>query len=116
MKRRALIRNIGAAGIATAALSGSTAAQRPSIGDLDIERELDVSSVEGWVTLDELLEPDELRALPTHLDPSERLLTVAPEADTITIQDCCAVCCNRQLIDCGCNCCGCDFVEGCTDA
>lgn len=111
MKRRTLIRTVGAAGIATATLSGSGAAtaERPSIDDLGIERELDVASVEGRVTLDTLLEPHDREALPADVDPSEYTVSVAPEADSITVQDCCAICCSQMLeIRCFCTCCTCD--------
>lgn len=110
MKRRTLVRKLGAAGIATTALSAPTAAAGKSpVSELGIERELDVTSVEGRVTLDELLEPHELETLPADVDPSERLLTVAPEADSITVQGCCAICCSQMVeIACDCTCCTCD--------
>lgn len=109
MKRRTLIRNLGVAGIATAAVSGTTtAAEGPSITDLGIRREFDVASIEGQVSLDELLEPDEVAALPADADPTEFSVTVAPEADAITIQDCCLYCCEDELLVCDCICCTCD--------
>lgn len=108
MKRRTLIRQLGAAGIGAAAISGTTAAERPSVSDLDIDRELDVSSVEGWVPLAELLEPAELASLPAGVDPS-RPISVAAEADRITVQDCCTLCCRDARKACECICCECPF-------
>lgn len=110
MKRRTLVQKMGAAGIAMAAVSGPTAAAgRPSVSDLGIERELDVASVEGEVTLDELLEPHERAALPADVDPSEYALAVAPEVDAVTVQDCCPYCCSDQIFRrCLCGCCVCD--------
>lgn len=112
MKRRTLIRKVGAAGIATAALSGSATAERPSVSDLDIDRELDVSSVEGWVPLAELLEPEEVASLPAGVSPS-RPISVAATADSITVQDCCELCCTDARKACECVCCDCTF--GCED-
>ncbi len=113
MKRRTLIRQLGAAGIVTATISGSATAKRPSIGDLDIDREFDVSSVEGWVAIGELLEPEEIASLPAGLNATERI-GVEPEADSITVEDCCAVCCKTALQYECCTCCYCDSFEGCT--
>lgn len=60
MKRRTVMRKLGAAGIGPAAISG-TAAKPSSTADLG---GLSVSSVDGWVTPAELLEPHEIAALP----------------------------------------------------
>lgn len=90
-------------------------AERPSVSDLAIDRELDVSSVEGWVAVEELLEPEELASLPAGADPAERI-AVAPDADAITLGHCCAICCGQVLEMPDCPCYTCDFIEGCTDA
>lgn len=102
------MRKIGATGVA-AALSGPTAAaERASIADLDVERELDVASVDGLVAIGELLEPHEIAALPDGIDPAEPI-AVAAEADTITVQDCCDPCCSDPREACDCVCCECPW-------
>ncbi len=107
MKRRTLVRKLGAAGIATATISGPAAASGPTaVSDLGIGRELDVSSVEGWVALEELLDPHELASLPAGVDASRRI-SVAADADSITVQDCCAFCCRNARKECECICCEC---------
>lgn len=109
MKRRTLVRKLGAAGIATTAISGSAGADRPPIDDLGIDREFDVSSIEGQVTLDELLEPAEVESLPDDVDPSGYTLTIAPAADVTTLSHCCPFCCGDQVFkQCNCSCCVCD--------
>lgn len=114
MKRRTMMRKLGAAGIATAAISGTATAKRVTVADVGIDREIDVSSTEGWVTLEELLEPEELAALPRGVDRTERI-GVHPAADTITLGDnCCAICCEEVLDPPSCDCTYCDD-DACTD-
>lgn len=111
MKRRTMLRKLGAAGIATTALSGSAvAAERPAdLGDLGVDRDIDVSSVDGQVSLAELLEPGDVESLADDVDPSAHTLTVAPEADVIALDDCCESCCHRmKFVKCTCDCCVCD--------
>lgn len=109
MKRRTLMRKLGAAGIGAAAIAGPTAGERPTAADLGVERELDVSSVDGWVTADELLEPRDLETVPDDVDPSEVWVTVAPEADVVTLGECCDYCCWPAIQPCDCDCCDCDM-------
>lgn len=110
MKRRTMMRKLGAAGIGAAAISGSATAKRPSVDDLGIDRDIDVSSVEGAVTLDELLEPADVDSLADDVDPSAYKLTVAPDAEVLAIGDCCAQCCEHmRFADCVCHCCFCDI-------
>lgn len=105
MKRRTLMRKMGAAGVGAAVISGTAAAKSSSVADLG---ELDVSSVDGWVPLEELLEPDEVAALPAGVDASEQI-GVAPAADRISVQDCCETCCRMEkFMKCDCACCVCD--------
>lgn len=109
MKRRTLVRKLGAASIATATISGpAVAAERPSVSDLGIDRDLDVASMEGRVPLGELLELREIASLPESVDPSRRI-TVAPEADVITLGECCPYCCWPAIMPCDCDCCDCDL-------
>lgn len=111
MKRRTLVRKLGAAGIGAAALSGSAAAaDRPSVGDIAIDRDIDVAAVDGEVPLAELLEPHEVADL-SEQDLSRRV-SVAADADTITLAACCQYCPESELKDCDiwCECC----IEDCT--
>lgn len=110
MKRRTLVRKLGAAGIGAAAISGTAAARRPPVSDIGIDRELDVSSVEGETTLEQLLEPQDVAELPADVDLSRRV-TVAAKADVITLGDCCEYCPFTAVEDCDqlCYCC----VENC---
>lgn len=108
MKRRTLLRTVGAVGIGSAAISGTVAAERSSLADVDVDRELDVAGVEGEVTLAELLEPRDLAGVPADVDPSSVSVTIAPAADSVTIQDCCFYCCGDVPLVCECSCCTCD--------
>lgn len=110
MKRRTLMRKIGATGIGAAAISGpAAAAERPSVSDLGIDRDIDVASMEGRVPLGELLEPHELASLPAGVDASRRI-TVAAEADVVTLGECCPYCCWPAIMPCDCDCCDCDML------
>lgn len=107
MKRRTLIRELGAVGIASTAIAGTTAAAAPSFADLEVDRPLDVSSVEGTVTLDELLEPRDLAGVPG--DAADVPVVVAADADVITLDGCCQYCCDGRDLVCEdhCDCCTC---------
>lgn len=107
MKRRTLVRKLGAAGIATTTVGGAAAARRP--GGTALDRELDVSSVSGRTTLAELLDPSDRRRLPADVEPAEFEVVVAPAADSITIAGCCEYCCDGRDLVCEdhCDCCTC---------
>lgn len=97
---------MGAAGIAGTVLAGTSSA-RPASRSFGINRQIDVSSVSGSVTLEELLEPADLRQLDEDIDPTETELEIKPEAEVITLEDCCLYCCQVPNV-CDCLCCGCD--------
>lgn len=112
MKRRTLVRKLGAADIGAAAISGTATARRPAVSAIDIDRELDVSTVEGETTLGELLEPRDVAELSADVDPSRRV-SVAAEADVITLGSRCTYCPWTAVEDCetNCECC----VEDCSN-
>lgn len=97
---------MGAAGIAGTVFSG-TATAEPTGLSFGIDREIDFSSVSGKVTLEELLEPADLRRLPDDIDPAGTELFIQPQADAGTLEDCCLYCCQHPNV-CDCDCCGCD--------
>jgi hypothetical protein len=108
MNRRTLIRRLGATGLATTAFAGTASASRGV--RYGIDREIDVSDVSGTVTLDELLEPEEVRRLPADVDPRQREIIVSDDAGGITLGDCCVYCCSGdEDLVCDCSCCECDY-------
>lgn len=114
MKRRTLVRKLGAAGIATATISGSAAAaEGRRLSDLGVDRTFDVSAKEGWVSYDELLESHELALLPAGVSPADPAVFVSSDLGTLAIGECCDVCCTTLRKECTCACCDCTF--GCED-
>lgn len=97
---------MGAAGIAGTLFAGTSTAE-PSGPAFGIDREIDVSSVSGRVTLEELLDPADLRQLNDDIDPAETELVIRQDAKSGTLDDCCMHCC-EVLNVCDCWCCGCD--------
>ena len=107
MKRRTLIRQLGTASVATATFVGSAAAERP-LGHVD--REIDVSDVSGAVPLADLLDEDEVAALPDDVDPWSATITVAEETDSVAPSECCdrmPLCCKDVECTRPCGCCYC---------
>ncbi|MFB6193460.1 MAG: hypothetical protein ABEI75_00210 [Halobaculum sp.] len=120
MRRRTVLRRVGAATVGSAALSGVVAADatggvtaREVAADstgriarlaetVGLETELDVSGVAGEVSLASLTDGPE--AL------TDGTITVAPDADVITLGDCCVYCCDDGSASCSdsCDCCTCD--------
>lgn len=109
MRRRTLLRRIGATGLATAAFAGSSTARTRPGGGYGIDREIDVSAVSGQVTLETLLTDAELGELDDRVDPARRVFTVSEDADAIVLSDCCVYCCEGPDKVCDCGCCECDF-------
>lgn len=108
MKRRTLLRRVGATSIAAAAAGTAAGRTSPRFG---VGRRLDVSDVEGRTTLAELLGPGDRRRLRADVDPRQVEVAVAADADVITLDDCCVYCCSGQDLVCEdkCDCCTCDF-------
>lgn len=110
MQRRTLLRKFGTGGAVVAGFSGIAAATRPPVTDVGIDRELDVSDVEGAVPLAELLEPSELDHLPDDIDPWRRSVFVESNVATVDPASCCStgVCCSEvDHCDAPCHCCNC---------
>lgn len=113
MKRRTLVRGLGTASVAAAGFSGSAAAA-PDV-ELGIEREVDVSDVEGVTTLEELLDEEDLEALDEDVNPSEVRYQVSPEAESFDVGTAChnyswlcSICCGGfcPCVVCCCTNCG----------
>ena len=104
MNRRTILKRIGAASVATAGIAG-TAAASPS-GNVD--HQLDVSDISGEVELTELLaRGGHERLAPEALGRSGATrFVISEDADTITLDDCCQLCCKHPNI-CDCICCEC---------
>ncbi|MFB6193459.1 MAG: hypothetical protein ABEI75_00205 [Halobaculum sp.] len=89
MRRRTMLKRIGAATVATGAASGTATAR--SIPTHGITRELDVSDVSGETTLGELLTAEEIAK--TGVDPS-RSIHIGSGVESIQYEDdCCVVEC-----------------------
>lgn len=102
MKRRTLIRRMGAAGVATT-LAGRTAAESSELS-LGVDRDIDVSSVSGRVPLEQLLESQDLARVPDRFDPQEVTIHVDEDADDISLDSCCVYCSKWPNV-CDCSCC-----------
>lgn len=105
MKRRTILRRIGAVGIAATTFGGTASARTPGQG-LGLALEVDVSEVAGRVTLAELLDESELAQLPAGVDPDRKEYVIQAEAENVLLSDCCVYCCDRPLV-CDCMCCEC---------
>lgn len=103
MNRRNLLRNIGTAAIGIVAVAGTASASSPA--DLGIDRTIDVSSVEGDVTLDELLTDEDLERLSDDVDPATQGVTVDATTDEISLAACCVYCKGQEICAPGCACC-----------
>ena len=115
MKRRTVLRRLGAVGVVSTGVAGTATASSSRGGDVERSR-LDVSDVSGEVELDALVDGDlenrlsqrQLAALPDDTDPSAARMIVDPDAETIALADCCIVCCDNLPGPCPCECCFCD--------
>ena len=101
MKRRTLVKQLGTASLATTTLVGSAAAERP-LGHVD--REIDVSDLEGRVPLVDVLEEEELGDLADDVDPESAALTIDSDVGVLNVgEDCCDIfptCCFGCPSDC----------------
>lgn len=104
MQRRTLLKQLGAAGAVAVGFSGSAAAAHR--GGIGIDREIDVSDLEGTYALAELADDADLEALAADVDPEEVRFDISAEAETVTpssdcddslrdpFEDPCSVCCD----------------------
>lgn len=91
MQRRDLLKNLGTAGATTIAVTGAASASRSAEPAVDVE--VDVSDVEGDVTLAALLDDEQLAMLPDDVDPTRRGMTIDADTETVDPTACnCIVC------------------------
>ncbi len=96
MKRRAVLKRFGAAGVAGAAMTGTATARPPELG---LDRALDVSSLSGEHAVADLLTEEEIAAVPDDVPVHEMTVTIPASLDTIeTMDDCC--CCSLPYNSC----------------
>lgn len=102
MKRRTILKRLGATGVATVGIAGAASAS-PAEG---VDHEIDVSDVSGEVELAELLGSG-AQPSPAALGRSaDTRFVISEDADTITLSDCCEYCCKHPNV-CDCLCCEC---------
>ena len=93
MKRRTLLKRVGAATTASIAVSGIGSAEKLH-GPLAIDGEIDVSNVSGRVPLTEVLDDAHLAQIGNGVDPSKVIAWVDPSVDTLDDdQSCCQAVC-----------------------
>lgn len=110
MKRRTLLRKLGAASVATVGVAGTASAAPGSAVNTVLEHsdvEVDVSDVDGRVPLASLLDDDQVRRLPADVDPAETEVWVSRDVDVLREPACC---CNFNCDPDDCPCCvDCNF-------
>lgn len=117
MQRRTLLKQLGTASAVAVGFSGSAAAAPE--GELGIDRQIDVSNLEGAFALAELLDDVDLEALHDDVDPWEVKLDISAEAESVNpastcgdplvdpFQDFCTVCCGSECFCVVCCCVNC---------
>lgn len=110
MKRRNLLRTLGAASVATVGVAGTASAARSRVAaDVGIDLpdiEVDVADVDGTVPLASVLDDDQIRDLPDDVDPDRETIWVSQDVDVFALPSCCCTCdpdcfCCTDLGNCG---------------
>lgn len=106
MKRRTMLKRIGAVGATGIAVSSSASASTSP--QLNIDREIDVADMSGTVPLKSVLSEAEIEDLPSDVDPETAQISIAEDADSIQPSGCCYGDCTIYCADrCHHGCCFC---------